>query len=56
MSSYAERAIAAFERLETENAELRNLVGGLMCCPVYQDDCAKCKHVKVISKEETGNW
>ena len=25
MSSYAERAIAAFERLETENAKLREL-------------------------------
>ena len=29
MSSYAERATAAFERLETENAKLREMCGTL---------------------------
>ena len=44
------------EELQAENAKLRELVSGLMCCPVYQDACVKCKHVKVVPKEETGNW
>lgn len=45
-----------FDKLTAENAKLRELVGGLMCCPVYQDDCARCKHVRIVPKEETGNW
>lgn len=44
MSSYAERAIAAFERLETENAELRELCKDMMAFVEDEDACERCGH------------
>jgi len=42
MSSYVERTLAAFERLEEENAKLRELVADAHACKENDGCCEDC--------------
>lgn len=50
MSSYAERTIAAFERLETENAKLRELASRMR--DHIKSSCVECDELYCSSWDE----
>jgi len=47
VSSYVERTLAAFERLESENAKLRELVRYAYECAIHSDHatCDDCRRM-----------
>lgn len=51
-----EAAIRDLEQAKAENSELRDLVRGLMDCPVDLYHCETCEHAEVTPKSVTGNW